>query len=91
MTRSTAAARCRTRIRRSDWTERRDAATNYIFVALGGDEVIGHAGLHGGRTSGASMPGRASAFATTGAAEVSTRLMETMIDLADHRSALRIS
>jgi putative acetyltransferase len=79
----------------ADWAERlgRDAASNYIFVALDGDEIIGHAGLHGSRNArrqhawglGISLredwQGRG----------VGTRLMATLIDLADNwLGALRL-
>jgi putative acetyltransferase len=79
----------------ADWTERlgRDATSNYIFVALAGDEVIGHAGLHGSRNVrrqhawGLGISIRDD-WQRRG---VGTRLMETMIDLADHwLGALRI-
>ena len=79
----------------ADWTERlgRDAATNYIFVALAGDEVIGHAGLHGNKNVrrqhawGLGISLRDD-WQRRG---VGTRLMETLIDLADHwLGALRI-
>lgn len=79
----------------ADWVERlnRDAASNYIFVALADDEVIGHAGLHGSKNArrqhvwglGISLredwQGRG----------VGTRLMQTIIDLADNwLGALRL-
>jgi putative acetyltransferase len=79
----------------ADWVERlnRDAATNYIFVALSGDDVIGHAGLHGSKNAR-----RQHAWGLgIGVREdwqgrgVGTRLMETLIDLADNwLGALRL-
>ncbi len=79
----------------ADWTERlgRDATSNYIFVALAGDEVIGHAGLHGSKNVrrqhawGLGISIRDD-WQRRG---VGTRLMETVIDLADQwLGALRI-
>jgi putative acetyltransferase len=79
----------------ADWVERlgRDAATNYIFVAVVGDEIIGHAGLHGTKNVR-----RQHAWGVgIGVREdwqgrgVGTRLMETLIDLADNwLGALRL-
>jgi len=79
----------------ADWTERlgRDAATNYIFVALADDKIIGHAGLHGNKNArrqhawglGISV---CEEWQRRG---VGTRLMESVIDLADQwLGALRI-
>jgi L-phenylalanine/L-methionine N-acetyltransferase len=83
----------------ADWTERlgRDATSNYIFVAVAGneagDEVIGHAGLHGSKNVrrqhawGLGISVRDD-WQRRG---VGTRLMETMLDLADQwLGALRI-
>jgi len=68
----------------ADWVERlgRDAATNYIFVAIAGEEIIGHAGLHGNKNVR-----RQHAWGLG----IGTRLMETLIDLADNwLGALRL-
>lgn len=79
----------------ADWVERlsRDAATNYIFVALTQDEVIGHSGLHGTKNArrqhvwGLGIGVRED-WQGRG---VGTRLMETLIDLADNwLAALRL-
>ena len=79
----------------ADWVERlgRDAASNYIFVALAGDEVIGHSGVHGNKN-----PRRQHAWGFgIGIHEdwqrrgVGTRLVSTVIDLADNwLGALRL-
>lgn len=72
----------------ADWVERlgRDAASNYIFVALAGDDVIGHSGLHGNKNArrqhvwGLGI-GIREDWQRRG---VGTRLMQTVIDLADN-------
>ncbi|HSQ10286.1 MAG TPA: GNAT family N-acetyltransferase [Burkholderiaceae bacterium] len=79
----------------ADWVERlgRDAASNYIFVALSGDDVIGHSGLHSNKN-----PRRQHAWGLGISIRedwqrrgVGTRLMETVIDLADNwLGALRL-
>lgn len=79
----------------ADWVERlgRDAATNYIFVALSGDEVIGHAGLHGNKNVRRQHAwglgiGIREDWQRRG---VGTLLMATLIDLADNwLGALRL-
>ena len=79
----------------ADWVERlgRDAATNYIFVAIAGEEIIGHAGLHGNKNVRRQHAwglgiGLREDWQGRG---VGTRLMETLIDLADNwLGALRL-
>lgn len=72
----------------AEWVERlnRDAASNYIFVALADDEVIGHAGLHGNKNARRQHAwglgiGLREDWQGRG---VGTRLMQTLIDLADN-------
>jgi putative acetyltransferase len=77
------------------WTERiaRNSPLNYVLVALAGDEIVGHAGLHGNEN-----PRRAHAWYLGMSVRddwhnrrVGTRLMEALIDLADNwLGALRI-
>lgn len=77
------------------WTERlaRNSTLNYVLVALAGDEIVGHAGLHGNEN-----PRRAHVWMLGMSVRddwhnrrVGTRLMESLIDLADNwLGALRI-
>ncbi|MGB2816812.1 MAG: GNAT family N-acetyltransferase [Burkholderiaceae bacterium] len=79
----------------AQWTERlaRNSTLNYVLVALAGEEVVGHAGLHGNEN-----PRRAHAWFLGMSVRddwhnrrVGTRLMESLIDLADNwLGALRI-
>lgn len=79
----------------AQWHERltTDAASNYVFVALADGDVVGNCGLHGNRN-----PRRQHAWALGisvrddwQARGVGTRLMTTLIDLADNwLGALRI-
>jgi L-phenylalanine/L-methionine N-acetyltransferase len=79
----------------AQWTERlaRSSALNYVLVALADDEVVGHAGLHGSENSR-----RAHAWHVGMSVRddwhnrrVGTRLMESLIDLADNwLGALRL-
>ena len=79
----------------AQWTERlgRNATLNYILVALAGDDIVGHAGLHGSEN-----PRRAHAWGLGISVRddwqnrrVGTRLMQALIDLADNwLGALRI-
>ena len=79
----------------AQWSERlaRSSPLNYVLVALGGDEIVGHAGLHGNEN-----PRRAHAWMLGMSVRddwhnrrVGTRLMEALIDLADNwLGALRI-
>jgi len=79
----------------ADWVERlgRDATTNYIFVATVGEEIIGHAGMHGNKNVRRQHAwglgiGLREDWQGRG---VGTRLMETLIDLADNwLGALRL-
>lgn len=79
----------------ADWSERlgRDAATNYIFVALAGGDIVGHAGLHGSKNVRRQHAwglgiGVQDDWQRRG---VGTRLMATLIDLADNwLGALRL-
>jgi putative acetyltransferase len=72
----------------TQWRERltTNAATNYIFVALADDGIVGNGGLHGN-----TNPRRQHVFLLgMGVRDdwqgkgVGTRLMETMLDLADN-------
>ena len=77
------------------WTERlnRNNALNYILVALAAGDIVGHAGLHGNEN-----PRRAHVWMLGMSVRddwhnrrVGTRLMETLIDLADNwLGALRL-
>jgi putative acetyltransferase len=77
------------------WTERlaRSSTLNYVLVALADEEVVGHAGLHGSEN-----PRRAHAWHLGMSVRddwhnrrVGTRLMESLIDLADNwLGALRL-
>lgn len=79
----------------AEWTQRlaSNTKTDYVFVAIGADEVVGHGGLHG-----KVNPRRAHAWELgMGVRDdwqgrgVGTRLMETLIDLADQwLGALRL-
>jgi putative acetyltransferase len=79
----------------AQWTERlsRNSALNYALVALAGDEIVGHAGLHGNEN-----PRRAHAWHLGISVRddwqgrgVGTKLMEALIDLADNwLGALRV-
>ena len=79
----------------AQWTERlgRNATLNYVLVAVAGDQVVGHAGLHGNEN-----PRRAHAWMLGMSVRddwhnrrVGTRLMESLIDLADNwLGALRL-
>lgn len=79
----------------AQWTERlsQNAVRNYVLVALAGDDIVGHAGLHGSEN-----PRRAHAWGLGMSVRddwhnrrVGTRLMEALIDLADNwLGALRI-
>jgi putative acetyltransferase len=80
----------------AQWKEKlaTSAMKHYVFVALAEEQIIGHAGLH---PTGDS-PRRAHAWGVgIGVVEawqgrgVGTRLMETLLDLADHwLGALRL-
>lgn len=72
----------------AQWTERlnRNATLNYVLVAVADGEIVGHAGLHGN-----DNPRRAHAWMLGMSVRddwhkrrVGTRLMETLIDLADN-------
>ena len=73
----------------AQWTERLRAnnpTLNYVLVAVAGDEIVGHAGLHG-----VENPRRAHAWHLGMSVRddwhhrrVGTRLMEALIDLADN-------
>ncbi|MGZ8255719.1 MAG: GNAT family N-acetyltransferase [Burkholderiaceae bacterium] len=79
----------------AQWTERlgRNATLNYVLVAVADDQVVGHAGLHGNEN-----PRRAHAWMLGMSVRddwhnrrVGTRLMESLIDLADNwLGALRL-
>jgi len=79
----------------AQWTERlaRNAVLNYILVAQAGDDIVGHAGLHGNEN-----PRRAHVWMLGMSVRddwhnrrVGTRLMEALTDLADNwLGALRI-
>ena len=79
----------------AQWTERlgRNATLNYVLVAVAEDLVVGHAGLHGNEN-----PRRAHAWMLGMSVRddwhnrrVGTRLMESLIDLADNwLGALRL-
>ena len=71
----------------AQWTERLggNAALNYILVAQAGDDIVGHAGLHGN-----ANPRRAHVWMLGMSVRddwhnrrVGTRLMEALTDLAD--------
>jgi len=80
----------------AQWKERlttNDPATNYIFVALANDEIVGNCGLHGNKNPrrqhcwGVGMSVRDD-WQGKG---VGTKLMSTLIDLADNwLGALRL-
>lgn len=80
----------------AQWTERlraSDPTRNYVLVAVAGEDIVGHAGLNGYEN-----PRRAHAWHLGMSVRddwhnrrVGTRLMEALIDLADHwLGALRI-
>jgi putative acetyltransferase len=80
----------------AQWSERlraNEPTRNYVLVALAGEDIVGHAGLHGYEN-----PRRAHAWHLGMVVRddwrnrrVGTRLMEALIDLADHwLGALRI-
>jgi putative acetyltransferase len=73
----------------AQWTERlakNNPVLNYVLVAVAGDEIVGHAGLHG-----TDNPRRAHAWHLGMSVRddwhnrrVGTRLMEALVDLADN-------
>lgn len=73
----------------AQWTERLERqanSLNYMLVAVAGDEIVGHAGLHGNEN-----PRRAHVWMLGMTVRddwqnrrVGTRLMEAVIDLADN-------
>jgi putative acetyltransferase len=73
----------------AQWVERlksNNLSRNYVLVAVAGDEIVGHAGLHGNEN-----PRRAHAWGLGMSVRddwhnrrVGTRLMEALIDLADN-------
>jgi putative acetyltransferase len=80
----------------AQWSERlskNNPTLNYVLVAVAGDEIVGHAGLHGSEN-----PRRAHAWHLGMSVRddwhnrrVGTRLMESLIDLADNwLGALRV-
>jgi putative acetyltransferase len=80
----------------AQWAERlgkNNPALNYVLVAVAGDEIVGHAGLHGSdnpRRSHAWMLGM-SVRDDWHNRRVGTRLMEALVDLADNwLGALRL-
>ena len=80
----------------AQWSERlraNDPARTYVLVAVAGEDIVGHAGLHG-----VENPRRAHAWHLGMAVRddwhnrrVGTRLMAALVDLADHwLGALRL-